>query len=213
MQGKKALIFDLDGTLVNAYPAIIRSFNHTMRKLHLPEQPDAVIRRAVGLGDENLFKPFIKKEDLKLAVSTYRRHHRKSLKQDTVLFRGVDKLLSRLQSQGYKLAVASNRPTEFSQIIIRTLGLNKYFDYVLCADKLKKGKPDPEILRKILRRFSLQPKEALYVGDMTIDAQTGRRARVKTVIVTSGSSSAAEIRKERPFRLISGICELSRIIS
>lgn len=213
MQKKRALIFDLDGTLVDAYPAIIRSFNYTMRKLGLPGQPDLVIRRAVGEGDENLLKPFIRKADLKPAVLIYRQHHRKSLKVDSVLFRGVDKMLSRFGSQGYKLAVASNRPTEFSKIIIRKLGLDKYFDYVLCADKLKQGKPHPEILRRILRRFSLQPKQALYVGDMVIDAQTGKRAGVQTVIVTTGSSSKSQIKREKPYQVISRICELSRIIS
>ncbi len=213
MQKKRALIFDLDGTLVDAYPAIIRSFNYTMRKLGLPGQPSPVIRRAVGEGDENLLKPFVRKTDLSRAVSFYRQHHRRSLKVDSVLFRGAEKMLSRFRSQGYKLAVASNRPTEFSNIIIRELGLDKYFDYVLCADKLKQGKPNPEILRKILRVFSLQPRQALYVGDMVIDAQTGKRAGVQTVIVTTGSSSRSQIKKEKPYQVISRICELSRIIS
>jgi len=61
----KLIIFDLDGTLVNAYPAIIKSFNYTMQKLGYPKQSNLNIRRAVGWGDDNLLKPFLNSKDLK----------------------------------------------------------------------------------------------------------------------------------------------------
>lgn len=108
--------------------------------------------------------------------------------------------------------MASNRPTKFSWILIRHLGLKKYLDYVLCADKLRRGKPDPEIMERILQRFSLKPKDALYVGDMTVDAQVGKRSKIKTVIVTTGSSSKAEIEKERPFLVITKVTQLLNLL-
>jgi phosphoglycolate phosphatase len=122
-------------------------------------------------------------------------------------------LLAGLKSKGYKLAVASNRPTFFSRILIRHLGLKQYFNYVLCADKLKKGKPHPEILNQIMRKFSLTPRETLYVGDMVIDAQAGRRAGVRTLIVTTGSSSRHEIKKENPYRILKNISRLNELLS
>ena len=208
MQNIKLIIFDLDGTLVDAYPAIISSFNYTMRSLKTKEQSDTVIRKAVGWGDENLLKPFIKIKDLKKALRIYRSHHREALSKSSRLFPGVKKLLRYLKEKGYKLAVASNRPTKFSWILIRHLGLKKYMNFVLCADRLKHAKPHPEILKKIIQKFSLKPKNTFYVGDMTVDAQTGRRAKIKTIIVTSGSSTKREIEKEGPFRIISGVIEL-----
>jgi len=63
MRRIKLIIFDLDGTLVDAYPAIISSFNYTMQKLNYPVQDVLTIRRAVGWGDENLLRPFIKEKD------------------------------------------------------------------------------------------------------------------------------------------------------
>ena len=84
----------------------------------------------------------------------------------------------------------------------------KFFDYILCADKLKHGKPAPEILNKITHRFALNKSQVLYVGDMIIDAQAGRRAGIKTVIVTTGSSSLLEIKKERPFKIIPEVNKL-----
>ncbi len=80
--------------------------------------------------------------------------------------------------------------------------IEKYFDYMLCADKLKYGKPHPQILQKIMRRFKLKPQETIYVGDMAIDAQAGRRAGIKTIIVATGSSARSQIKKEKPSRII-----------
>jgi phosphoglycolate phosphatase len=205
-------IFDLDGTLVDAYPAIIRSFNFTMRKFGYPLQSEAVIRRAVGWGDENLLRPFVKFSDLRRVLSIYRRHHKKSLVKHSRLLPGAKRVLRRLKNKGYKIAVASNRPTRFSWILIRHLGLERLFDYVLCADKLKFGKPHPRILQEIMQRFSVSSRETVYIGDMAIDAQAGARARVATIIVTTGSSKLSEVRKERPRRIISKITDLLKIL-
>lgn len=212
MKDISLIIFDLDGTLVDAYPAIIKSFNYTMRKMGYPKQGASTIRRAVGWGDANLLKPFIGPKDLKRAVSLYRNHHKAALVKYSRLFPGANLLLSRLRKKGYKIAVASNRPTRFSWILIRHLKIKKYFDYVLCADKLEHIKPHPQILNRIMGKFSLKPGQALYVGDMVIDAQAGRRAGVRTVIVTTGSSSKAEIKKERPYLIIRAVSGLSGLL-
>ena len=212
MKDIKLVIFDLDGTLVNAYPAIIRSFNYAMQKLNYPKQGALTIRRAVGWGDENLLRPFIDRKDLKKALDLYRWHHKTALLKGSCLFPGAKKILQYLRGKGYKLAVASNRPTKFSLILIRHLGIKEYFDYVLCADKLKHGKPHPEILNKIMQRFNVLPHQALYVGDMIIDAKAARRAKIKTIIVATGSSTKQEIEKENPYLIIKKISELLNIL-
>lgn len=212
MKVTKLIIFDLDGTLVDAYTAIIKSFNYAMQRLGYPLQSALTIRGAVGWGDENLLKPFLKPKDLEKAILLYRRHHKSSLLKHAHLFPKVDKVLTYLKDRGLRLAVASNRPTRFSWILIRHLRLEKYFDYVLCADRLKYIKPHPEILKKIMQRFSVKSKQTIYVGDMVIDAQAGRRAKVKTIIVTTGSSKRQDIEKERPYRIISRITGLLKIL-
>jgi len=212
MRDIRLLIFDLDGTLVDAYPAIIKSFNYTMKRLGYPLQSALVIRQAVGWGDKLLLKPFIKRKDLKRALFIYRHHHKIALLKGACLFPKVKKLLAYLKDKGYYLAIASNRPTRFSRILIRHLRFKKYFDYVLCADRLEHSKPHPEILHKIMRRIKVKPKETLYIGDMTIDAQAGRRAGVKTIIVTTGSSTKLQIRKEKPYRILKRIEELLKIL-
>jgi len=211
MQNVKLVIFDLDGTLVNAYSAINSSFNCVMHKLGLKSQSAAVIRGAVGWGDSNLLKPYTPANDLKRALGLYRNHHKHSLLEYSRLYPDVLRLLRQLKAKGYKLAVASNRPTKFSLILLRHLRLVSLFDYVLCSDKLKYGKPHPLILNRIIKRLAVKKPQVLYVGDMTIDAQAGRRAGVKTVIVTGGSSSSLEIKKQSPFKIISSIGELAKI--
>ncbi|MEW6009292.1 MAG: HAD family hydrolase [Candidatus Omnitrophota bacterium] len=203
----KTIIFDLDGTLIDAYSAIESSFNFTMRKLGLPTQKKTIIRKAVGWGDGMLLAPFVPKSILPSALNIYRQHHKKSLVAKAKLFPAAINLLRKF-SKKYYLAVASNRPTKFSNILLKSLKLNKYFDFIICADKLKKGKPHPLILQKIIKKLKVKPKEALFVGDMAIDAQTAKRARVKAIIVRTGSSSLEEIRKERPYKIISSIKEL-----
>jgi phosphoglycolate phosphatase len=213
MKRFKLIIFDLDGTLIDAYAAITRSFNFAMKRFGYPRQSRIVIRRAVGWGDTHLLRSFVKARDVPGVLETYRRDHKTSLVKYSKVFPGVIRLLAGFKAKGYKLAVASNRPTRFSLILIRHLRLRPYFDYVLCADKLKEGKPHPEILRKIMAKFSLSSADTLYVGDMVIDAQAGRRAKVKTVIVTTGSSSACEIKAEKPWKVIKKIKILPKLIN
>jgi phosphoglycolate phosphatase len=209
----KLIIFDLDGTLLDAYGAIIESFNYAMRKAGCSEQDSLTIRRAVGWGDENLLKPFVGKDVLIRALKIYRSHHKYSLIRHSHLFPGSEKLLKRLKEKGYKLAVASNRPTRFSRILIRHLRIDKYFDYVLCADRLKQGKPHPQILNAIRKKLKVSAGETLYVGDMAIDIQAGRRAHVLTVAVTTGSSALPELKKEKPSYIIKSIDGLSGLLS
>lgn len=208
----KLIIFDLDGTLIDAYAAIVSSFNYVMRVLGLKMQSASSVRRSVGWGDLNLLKPYVPRKILSHAVNLYRKHHRRSLLEYSRLYPQVNSLLLHLKTGGYKLAVASNRPTEFSLILLNHLRILNYFDYVLCADKLREGKTHPEILNKIIRRFSVKKSQVLYVGDMVIDVQAGKRAGVKTIVIAGGSSSSLEIKKERPFKMISRLNQLTDII-
>ena len=206
------VIFDLDGTLFNAYPAIAKSFNFAMKKMGYPRIGHNTICRKVGWGEQNLIKPFVAEKDLERTLSIYRRHHKEAIKRGTRLLPGAKRLLLSLHHRGYKIAVASNRSTRSSRLIIKHLKIGDRFDYVLCGDKVKKAKPYPNILNQILKQFSLRPQQALYVGDMTIDVQTGKSAKIKTVAVVTGSSTKKEIERLRPFKVISHISSLNEII-
>ena len=208
MKEYRLIIFDLDGTLVDAYKAIESSFNFTMRQLGYPKADALTIRRAVGWGDENLLKPFIKNKDLKKATAIYRAHHKKSLLAQSKVIPGVKKLLKYFRKKGIKLAIATNRPTKFTHILLRTLRIRKLFDYVLCADKLKNRKPHPEILIKIMKKFKVNRAQALYVGDMSIDVQAGKRAKIDTIAVLTGSHTRGDLWKEEPMGIFANVLGL-----
>ena len=84
---------------------------------------------------------------------------------------------------------------------------------VLCADKVQRPKPHPDMLIKIMRLLKVRKEETLYVGDMTIDVLTGRGARVRTVAVATGSSTTAQLKRLKPWRVIDKMSRLKTIIN
>lgn len=208
----KLVIFDLDGTLMNAYPAVYRSVNFTVEKFGFRPLTHRVIKRTVGWGDRHLLQTFIGDKNLDEALKVYRRHHASALRQDTKLLPGALKILQYLRDRGLKIAVASNRPTRFSLIALRYLRIKKYFDFILCGDKVSRPKPAPDILQAILKHFTCKPSEALYVGDMGIDIMTGRRARVKTVAVATGSNTAGELAALKPVAVIRDVFSVRKFL-
>lgn len=212
LKGIKLIIFDLDGTLVDAYDAIVESFNYTMRKLGLSALRHHTIKKAVGWGDKGLLCPFVPPDKLKAALKIYPAHHQKSLLKHTRLIPFALHTLNYLKGKGYRLAVASNRPKAFSRIVLKKLKLDWIFDYVLCGDQLQRPKPHPDILIKLMRRFKVGKKQTLYVGDMTIDVNTGRGAGVRTVAVLTGSSSRKELAALKPFSIMKSVKGLTKIL-
>ena len=210
----KLVIFDLDGTLVNAYPAVSRSVNFTLKSLGFAPRSHVEIKRSVGGGDRKLMVHFVGEQLANRAIAIYRPHHTKALgiKGAVKLLSGAGGILKYLKAKGYKLAIASNRPTKFTRIILKELGVLRFFDVVLCADKAVNPKPYPDILWAIARRLKLDRKEVLYVGDMTIDVKCAYSAGMRMVAVSTGSSSKKELKDLKPWRIISKINQLKGIL-
>ncbi|MCA9399050.1 MAG: HAD family hydrolase [Candidatus Omnitrophica bacterium] len=199
---KKLVIFDLDGTLVNAYRAVWRSLNYALKETGLPRIDHYSVQRNVGRGETKLIRSLVPESKVKKVLRLYRAHHKEALKHGVHFIPYAKGILNRLHRQGYPMAIASNRPTRFTRIIMRELEMRSYFKYVICADRAPRAKPHPDILQMALQHFDRKPSEAVYVGDMTIDAISGRRARIKTVIVTTGSSLKREVLAEKPYKVI-----------
>jgi len=210
----RLIIFDLDGTLVNAYPAVSQSVNHTLKAMGLPKRTHAEIKAAVGWGDRQLMAKFTGEDRADEAIRLYRPHHARALglAGNVRFLGGARALLRDLKARGYKLAIASNRPTRFTLLILKILRARAYFGMVLCADKAPNPKPHPDILLGIMRGLKTDRARTLYVGDMTIDAATGKAARVRTVVVTTGSSTPAELKKFKPYRMLGRIGQLKVVI-
>ena len=206
------VIFDLDGTLVDAYKAVVCSVNYTLTQMNCALVDDATIKRRVGWGDRHLIGTFVREQNIDRALSIFRQHHARALKGGTTFLPGARKLLDELREKNYKLAVASNRPARFTHIILKHLNIQHVFDYVVCGDQVACPKPAADILEQALKKFSLTPKETLYVGDMAIDVETGNEAGIKTIAVLTGSSTREDIVRLKPFKIIKNVYEVAEIV-
>jgi len=201
----KLVVFDLDGTLADAYQAICDSINFMMRRMGKPRQRLHVVKRSVGHGVDGLIRCFVEEKFVDEALMIFREHHDKRLRDGIKLLPGAKKVLAALKKRGCRMAIASNRPARFCHIILKQLKIGHYFDWVICGDAVKHPKPYPDMLKLILKNAGVKASEVLYVGDMTVDIECGRRAKVFTIAVPTGSSTLTEIKACKPGLIIPGL--------
>ena len=204
----KVIAFDLDGTLINAYPAVEESINFLMKTFGLPIVDGDVIKRTVGLGDRNLVEAFVGPSRIEQAMPIYREYHAKALLRGSSFLPGALETLKELKTQGYRMAIASNRPKRFSMIVMEHLGMAHFFERILCGDEFERGKPYPDILFQLIREMAIAKEELLYVGDMDVDVQTGKNAGVAMVAVLTGSCSREELFSNGARMILNGVSEL-----
>lgn len=211
---KNVFIFDLDGTLVDSYRAIRESLNSARAELGYSGVSLIDVIKNIGNGDKLFINHFFNGADRVPALTRYRRHHGQSLRAHVRRKPYALVLLKALKRKKCKLAIASNRPRYFTNIVLATLKINECFDVVCCADEVGALKPNPKILRVILRRLRAVPAQAFFIGDMAVDLETARRAKIDAVFVRGGSSTLAQAREYRDIRIVSdlrhiiGLCSL-----
>ena len=207
------IIFDLDGTLIDAYNAVSLSIAYALEKLGLPPVDDDKIKRSVGWGEVSLARALVPEEYVDELVQIYRSRHEYDLRSGVKFMPNARDLIYRLKEQGYKLAIATNRASVFTDIILRQLDIRHMFSYVLCRDEIELPKPHGQMIEKILNTLGYNKDEALYIGDMTVDVQTGINAGVRTIAVATGSSKPDDMAILNPFSLIYNIGEVLEIVN
>ncbi|MBU0469497.1 MAG: HAD family hydrolase [Candidatus Omnitrophica bacterium] len=208
----KLVIFDLDGTLVDAFRAVVDSINFALKKLGYAPQDEYAIKRSVGWGERALLASFVEEKDVDEIQEIYRESHDQTLTYGVKFLDGALKLIEHLKDRGYSLAIATNRPSWSTKRILEELQAEKYFDIVLSKDDVERPKPDAEILERLLKKFKIEPAQAIYVGDMTVDVETGKNAGVPTVAVTTGSSTREELEALNPFKIVENVWEVAGIL-
>ncbi len=179
------MVFDFDGTLVDSYPLIEEAFKRVMRTHHLNEAARALFQESRGLPlpqQMQLISPKIW-EDL---VQTYRRADA-SLGCAKV-FRGVPTLVRTLQRNAVRLGVVSSKRRELVEAELETIRLRRYFDVVIGYEDVTPAKPAPDPLLEAIARLRVARANTVYVGDSQVDLETGRAARVRTVLAAWGHS-------------------------
>ncbi|MCM8759276.1 MAG: HAD family hydrolase [Candidatus Omnitrophica bacterium] len=210
---KKLFIFDFDGTLMDAYQAIWETLLYTLNKLGYPPVDFETAKRAVGYGDKNYIPRFFRPEDVEQASKIYREYHLKSLDGRVKLLPGAKELLKKLKEDGRLVAIASNRPFESGDLIIKKLGIKEYLDTAIFGDQVNNQKPDPEMVLKLLDLFQVEKEKAVFIGDMDIDVYTGKKAGVDTIVVPTGSSTIEELKKANPSMLCNSLFDVLELVN
>ncbi|MCX8082468.1 MAG: HAD family hydrolase [bacterium] len=192
---KKIAIFDLDGTLIDAYKSIRDTINYCLKKLNYPPVSLEIAKKVVGRGDKDLAGRIVRKEDIADFISLYREKHIQFLEGNVNLMEGAEDLLRYLKEKNLYIVAATNRASFSVSPVLKKLNIKDYFDIIYTADDVERPKPDPEILLKAMGTLGIDKKQTFFVGDMDIDYLTGKSAGVDTYIVSTGSSSKEELEK------------------
>jgi phosphoglycolate phosphatase len=189
----KLLIFDLDGTLIDSRLDLVHSVNAMLKHFKRPELPGEVVASYVGDGAPMLVRRALGdpkdegfvKEALEYFLVYYRAH---KLDHTRVYDSVKESLTAILNSNGTprKMAVLSNKPVHPSRAIVDALGLAGFFVQVYGGNSFATKKPDPEGARRLLAETKTQAREAVIIGDSSIDVITGRNAGMWTCGVTYG---------------------------
>jgi phosphoglycolate phosphatase/pyrophosphatase PpaX len=206
-----AVIFDLDGTLADTLPTVMRIFNRLMadktgREWRLEElipyfgPPETVIFN-------NLFPHEPDPESI--AAEFYRlcREDGREIKP----FEGMREIIDELHTAGVKLGVYSGASTQAARIRAEHAGLLSYFKEIIGGDRVDKYKPHPEGLLKLMEYFEVEPQSTAYVGDMVADVEAGRGAGATTIAVTWGAGTRDELLNAGPDFLVDHPSNLRQI--
>lgn len=192
MSDNKIIILDFDGTLGDTAAVIIKTTQATIKELSLPSRTDKECADMIGLRLIEI-PPVLFPEcevDVELYASTYRRlFHTFNTDGAVELYPNVKETLTELKNRGHLLTIASSRSHSSLAEYVENLGLSPLISYVLGADDVTNGKPDPEPVVKTLEKFSLKAEQALVVGDTVFDIRMGLNAGAKTCGVTYGNGS------------------------
>jgi phosphoglycolate phosphatase len=189
----QAILFDLDGTLIDSAADIAAAANELLSGDGLGPLPVEQVRAMVGNGVRKLVERAYAACGAPLAGDAVDARHAGMmdiyalhLTNQTTLMPGAMETLAALHGAGAKLAVVTNKPEAFSRAILAHFGLAPFIDLVVGGDTGPARKPAPDMLLHALAQFQLEPGGALMVGDGPADIEAARGARVRSVAVSGG---------------------------
>jgi pyrophosphatase PpaX len=207
----RAVVFDLDGTIVDSVELIIVSFQHALREV-LGREADCEESIA------NVGRPLreqmymISPEHADELVRVYREFNHREHDRMLTLYDGILSLLRSLQTAGARLGLVTSKSRYTTQMAFDLTGIESYFDQVVCADESPRNKPSPDPILLCLERLGVPIAEAAYVGDSPADIQAARAAEVRSVGVTWGVFSEEALVSEQPDILVRTVAELGEAL-
>ncbi len=184
----QAVLFDLDGTVLDTIGDLTDSLNGALEEFSLPPHSEKEVESLVGNGIRNLVKraaPDRSKEELEQVYQSFMKRYRKHLTDRTRPYRGIEVLLKKLKQQGYKLGVISNKKEELVQRLCETFYPN-LFDLVMGETEGIPRKPDKAMMVYALQQMEISREEVIYIGDSETDREAAMNAQIPCVLVAWG---------------------------
>lgn len=188
---KKAVIFDLDGTLLNTLDDLADSTNYALSKFGYPTRTIEEVRQFVGNGVAKLIERAIPEgknnPNFEKCLAIFKENYAQNMYNKTAPYNGIIEMLSNLKSKGIKIAVVSNK----FDLAVKEL-CKKYFegfiDFAAGENEAQgiKKKPAPDTVLSVLNEFNFAPEDAVYVGDSDVDIMTAKNSKMPCISVTWG---------------------------
>lgn len=205
----KAVLFDLDGTLIDSVPDLAASIDVMLESVGKSPAGEEKVCRWVGNGAHALVKRALADDDegdliqdndeFTSAYLVFESAYAERLVKATGLYEGVIEVLADLSTAKIKLGLITNKPRRFTLPLLSALNIHHLFDDVICGDDFEHKKPHPLPLQNALKNLGCEPEQAIMVGDSISDIKAAASAGVKSVAVTYGYNhgmSIADVRND-----------------
>ena len=198
MKQKFTVLFDLDGTLVDTAPDLMRAHNHVMKKFGYPTKSTEEIRNLVGKGAGALIGRSIwgqaKKEfhsviDLKIKdemSKEFVNYYGKNIINESTLIKGVKDFLIWCKDQNVSMAVCTNKQEYLSNDLLKKIGIYDFFEYVAGSDTFDYCKPDPRHLTSVVEILDGDLNKTIMIGDSETDANAAKAAEIPVILLENG---------------------------
>jgi pyrophosphatase PpaX len=207
----KAVLFDLDGTLIDTNNLIIQSFKHTYKK-HLDiDVPESEIVMCFG---EPLFDTLARydKDNAHILIQTYRAYNEAIHDELTTEINGAKETLRELRALGVKTAVVTSKRRELAERGLKLFNLQDFMEVIVTPEDTTKHKPDAEPVLKACQMLDIKPEEALMVGDSHFDILCGNNAGAKTCLVKYTVLPVEDIMGHNPSYAVDHIKDILEIV-
>ena len=216
----RAVIIDLDGTMLDTVPDFEAALNGMRADLGLDPITQAVIKPLVGKGSEKLVRDALlldwdaARVDAVFddALAGYQRHYLAINGDRSTLFDGVLEGLQAMLDQNLRLACVTNKPVAFTLPLLAQKGLAPYFEFVFGGDSFAKKKPDPMPMLKACEAFDLAPASVVAIGDSSNDADSARGAGCFVLTVPYGYNHGQPVQEIQSDGIVGSLLEAANLI-
>jgi len=203
----RAVLFDLDGTLIDSTDAIVDSYNHTFDHIGEARPARQIIIDTIG---HPLRKQFgmMTSHDVEECIRVYRAHYTEHSRAKTALLPGAAGTLEMFHTRGLRQGFATSKKREAAEMLLDHLGVLHYMETRIGPGEVAEPKPHPEALEKAMAALNVSPSETVFVGDMHFDILAGQAAGVTTYGVATGYASRESLEALQPDGVFDTLAEV-----